>query len=338
MDTPAAAPAVSVVIPARDDAAHLPATLRSILDQELDEPFDVTVAVGPSGDGTDDVARSLAAEAATVRGGPRVRVVDNPAGSTPAALNAAIAASEGPVVVRVDAHAVLSPGYLRIALARLRETGAVNVGGVQDARGQSPFQRAVAAAMTSRFGVGGGPTHLGGSEGPTDTVYLGVFLREALDAVGGFDETLVRNQDYELNWRLRDAGGTVWFDPDLRVLYRPRATVSGLARQYLGYGRWKREVLRRHPRSVKPRQLAAPILVAGLAMSALAATVPSLRRVAAVTPGVYVAGVLTAAVSTAATVDEPDRGAGDRTGTALRLVVIYPTMHLSWGVGFLLGP
>ncbi|MEQ8717595.1 MAG: glycosyltransferase family 2 protein [Acidimicrobiales bacterium] len=330
-------PGLSVVIPARDDAAHLPATVRSVVDQDLDVAFDVTIAVGPSADGTREVADALAAEASLDADGPPVRVVDNPAGSTPAALNAAIAASSGPVIVRVDAHSEVPPGYLRIALATLTETGAVNVGGIQDALGETPFQRAVAAAMTSRFGVGGGAVHLGGSEGPVDTVYLGAFRRDALDAVGGYDESLIRNQDYELNWRLRDAGGTVWFDPDLRVVYRPRSTLSGLAGQYLGYGRWKREVLRRHPRSIRPRQLAAPLLVAGLAGSVGLGLVGR-RGAALAVPAAYLAGVVVAAVSTALGVDHEGRGSADRPGTAVRLVAIYPTMHLSWGVGFLLGP
>jgi glycosyltransferase involved in cell wall biosynthesis len=330
-------PALSVVIPARDDARHLPATVRSVLDQDLDVFFDVTIAVGPSADGTREVADALAAEASRVAGGPPVRVVDNPVGSTPAALNTAVAASTGPVVVRVDAHSELPPGYLRIALATLSETGAVNVGGLQEASGETPFQQAVAAAMTSRFGVGGGAVHLGGSEGPVDTVYLGAFRRDALDAVGGYDESLIRNQDYELNWRLRDAGGTVWFDPDLRVLYRPRSTLSGLARQYLGYGRWKREVLRRHPRSVRPRQLAAPALVVGL-VGSVALALAGRRRAALVVPSSYVVGVIGAAVSTALGVDDEGRGSTDRIGTAARLVAIYPAMHLSWGIGFLLGP
>lgn len=330
-------PGLSVVIPARDDAEHLPATVRSVLDQDLDVSFDVTIAVGPSADDTRDVADALAAAASLVDNGPRVRVVDNPAGSTPAALNAAIAASTGAVVVRVDAHSELPPGYLRIALATLSETGAVNVGGIQEALGETPFQRAVAAAMTSRFGVGGGAVHLGGSEGPVDTVYLGAFRRDALEAVGGYDESLIRNQDYELNWRLREAGGTVWFDPDLRVLYRPRQSVGGLARQYLDYGRWKREVLRRHPRSVRPRQLAAPALVVGLAGSAGLGFLGR-RNAALVVPAIYLVGVVAAAVSTALSVDEEARGSTDRAGTAARLVAIYPAMHLSWGVGFLLGP
>jgi hypothetical protein len=177
--------------------------------------------------------------------------------------------------------------------------------------------------MTSRFGTGDASFHYGGDEGPTDTVYLGVFDRRALEAVGGFDETLERNQDYELNIRLRRAGGTVWFDPALWVRYRPRRSLGALARQYFDYGRWKREVVRRHPRSLRWRQAAPPALVAALAGSF---AVGVFRRPALIVPAAYLAAVAAAAVATGRSARE--RG---------RLTVIFPTMHVSWGVGFLVG-
>ncbi|MEM9035811.1 MAG: glycosyltransferase family 2 protein [Actinomycetota bacterium] len=306
-------PSVSVVMPVRDEADDLSAAVDAVLAQGYPGRFEVCLAVAPSTDGTADIARRLADDA-------RVSVVANPSGSTPAGLNAAIAATTGDVVVRVDAHSELSPGYVRRAVDTLRRTGAVNAGGIQRATGRTPFEDAVSVAMTSRFGVGDAKFHFGGAEGPTDTVYLGVFDRAALEAVGGFDETLIRNQDYELNWRLREAGGTVWFDPELEVTYRPRGSVRRLARQYAEYGWWKAEVVRRHPRSLRWRQLVAPATVVGIVGGVVAA-----RRwpPAALAPAVYGAGVLAAAAS-----------ASDRAQRA-RLCVVYPTMHLSWGVGFL---
>ncbi|CAN5609110.1 glycosyltransferase [soil metagenome] len=312
-------PAVSVVMPVREEAALLAGAVAAVLDQDYPGPLEVVLAVGPSGDGTSEVASGLAQLDA------RVRVVANPAGSTSAALNAAVEASSGTVVARVDGHAELCPGYLRKAVELLAETGADNVGGVQHAVGTTPFERAVAAAMTSRFGVGNARFHYGGAPGPTDTVYLGVFRREALDRVGGFDATLVRNQDYELNWRLRATGGTVYFSPDLRVRYRPRGTPAALARQYFEYGRWKREVLRRHPRSLRWRQLAAPLAVAAnLTAVALAARG---RRAPLVVPGVYLAGV--AGATENARVDSRARA---------WLPLVFATMHGAWGTGFPLGP
>lgn len=316
---PTTVPPVSLVMPARNDAAHLTDAVRAALAQDYPGPMELIVAVGPSDDETRAVANDLATD-------ERVRVIENPTGGTAAGLNAAIAAASGSIIARVDAHCALPRGYVSRAVATVARTGAVNVGGVQHAVGATPFQRAVAAAMSSRFGVGDARFHYGGSEGPTDTVYLGVFDAAALEAVGGFDERLVRNQDYELNIRLRDAGGVVWFDPGLVVDYHPRSSLRSLARQYFQYGQWKREVVRRHPGSTRARQLVAPATVAGIvAGSALAATG---RRWGLLAPLTYAAATVVASAST--TVDH----AGDRR----HLLCIYPAMHLPWGVGFLLGP
>jgi succinoglycan biosynthesis protein ExoA len=308
-------PLVSVVMPVRDEAEHLEAAVAAVLAQEYPGGVEVCLAVAPSHDGTERIARSLAARH------DGVGVVDNPAGSTPTGLNAAIGATTGDVIVRVDGHAELAPGYIRRAVETMRRTGAVNVGGVQRAEGVTDFERAVAAAMTSRFGTGDATFHYGGAEGPTDTVYLGVFERTALEAVGGFEETLTRNQDYELNIRLRQAGGTVWFDPVLWARYRPRESLRTLARQYLEYGRWKREVVRRHPTSLRWRHAGPPVLVAAVAGSLVVATV--CRRALAI-PAAYAVAVVGAAVVT-----------GRSRRETARLALIFPTMHLSWGIGFL---
>lgn len=310
-------PAVAVVMPVRDEAAHLEAAVAAVLAQDYPGSMEVVLAVAPSSDGTEQVAERLAAS------DRRVRVVPNPAGVTPAGLNAAIGASTAPVVVRVDGHAELSPGYVRRAVELLDETGADNVGGIQRAVGTTPFEDAVAAAMTSRFGVGDAKFHYGGEPGPADTVYLGVFRRSALERVGGFDESLVRNQDYELNWRIRETGGTVWFDPTLWVTYRPRRSLRALARQYWEYGWWKAEVLRRHPSSVRWRQLIPPAaLIANVAGVLLGLT---RWRPALLAPGSYAAGVAVAAAI-----------AGRRSpARTARLLAVFPTMHHAWAAGFL---
>ena len=313
-------PRVSVVMPLRDEADDLDAAVTAVLGQVYPGELEVVLAVAPSSDGTEQVARRLAAADA------RVRVVDNLAGTTPAGLNAAIGASTGDVVVRVDGHAELSPGYIQLAVELLEETEAVNVGGVQRAVGRTPFERAVAAAMTSPFGVGDAKFHYGGTAGPTDTVYLGVFRRDALERAGGFDPTLIRNQDYELNWRLRDAGGVVWFDPRLEVRYRPRGSLGRLARQYFEYGWWKSEVLRQHPRSVRWRQLVPPAAVlanAGALLLSLAG-----RRRALVVPAVYGIAAVAASRRAAESADP---------GVERQLPLVFATMHHAWGTGFLVG-
>jgi hypothetical protein len=250
--------------------------------------------------------------------------VPNPSGRTPAALNAAIAATDGEVVVRVDGHAELPAGYVRRAIETMLATGAVNVGGVQLAVGETELERAVAAAMSSWFGTGGSRFHVGGQPGPVDTVYLGVFDRRAGDAAGWFDESLTRNQDYELNIRLRDGGGVVWFDPELAVRYRPRSSLPGLARQYFQYGRWKAEVLARRPDSIRLRQFVPAVTPVVLLASLLAAP---RRPLALVVPAGYLAaiGVVSAAMA---------RRAGVRTTDLAR---VFPTLQLSWGAGFARG-
>ncbi len=306
-------PTVSVVVPVLNEARHLRDAVSAILQQEYPRPFRVCLAVGPSNDGTEDIAAELAAAE------PRVMVVSNPTGRTPAALNLAFDATDSEIAVRVDGHSELSPGYIRRAVETLQRTGAVNVGGVQWANGSTPFERAVAAAMTSRAGTGGARFHVGGAEGAVDTVYLGVFRRQAVLDVGRFDERLTRNQDYELNIRLREAGGSIWFDPELRVAYTPRGSVRRLARQYFEYGQWKRAVLRLHPDSLKLRQVAPVVITVAVAAGTLGAIVTPWTLVL---PLGYLGTVALAAVL-------------EDASNAPRIATALATMHLSWGAGFL---
>ena len=313
-------PEVSVVVPARNCAGLIEDCLASIGRQSYRGSMDVTVALGPS---HDDTAAVLARCAPVMR----IRVVDNPSGTTPAALNLAVAASSGTVVARVDAQARPAPDYIEQAVATLARTGAANVGGIQRPLATGGGAGAIAAAMSSPFGAGPASFRRGGREGPVDTVYLGVFDREALISVGGFDEALERNQDYELNWRLRRRGYTVWLDPSLVVDYVPRSSLTGLAKQYYGYGAYKRAVVSRHPGSLRPRQLAAPALVAGLAVSA--AALGARRWAGAVLPVAYGAACAASAIRLQSELPEP----GDR----LQAAAAFATMHLSWGAGFLAG-
>ncbi len=312
---------VSVVMPARNAAATVEASIRSALEQEYPQPLEVVVAEGMSHDGTRQVIERLA------RADPRVRLVDNPTGTTPAGLNRAVAAARGEIIVRCDAHAILPPGYVATAVDLLVATGADNVGGRQRPVGVTLREKAIALAMSTPLGAGDARYRLGGSPGPTDTVYLGTFTRSALERVGGFDDTLERNQDYELNIRLRQSGGTVYFSPDLVVDYRPRGSLPTLWRQYYDYGRWKRQVVRRHPGSLRWRQLAAPLLVAGLALSLLALATPWPWMGMAL-PAAYLLALLGGAVWWGWRRREP---------AALMLPVVGAVMHLAWGLGFLRG-
>jgi glycosyltransferase involved in cell wall biosynthesis len=308
-------------MPILNEERHLAEAVAAAFDQQYDGPLEVVLALGPSTDGTNEIARQLASDDA------RVHLVDNPGGRTADALNRAIKAATGDVVVRVDGHGLLDPDYVRTAVDALESTGAANVGGIMDAEGTTPFERAVAAAMTSRLGVGAARFHTGGQAGPADTVYLGVFRRSWLDRVGGYDPHFVRAQDWEMNHRIRQAGGLVWFTPDLRVRYRPRATLKALSRQYFEYGRWRRVVSRAHRGTVNLRYLAAPAAVAGVVLGTVAGV--------AVTPWALVlpAGYVALVVAGSATV-----GSGLGAGERVRLPLVLATMHMSWGIGFLTSP
>lgn len=318
--TPASAPPrVGVVMPVLDEERHLAEAVAAITGQAPPGAVAIVLALGPSTDRTAQVAAALAAQ------DDRIRLVDSTTGRTPMSLNAAIAGlpADIDVVVRVDGHSVLDPDYIATACRLLRETGAANVGGVMDAEGVTAFERAVAAAMTSRLGVGASAFHTGGRAGPAETVYLGVFDKPWLDRMGGYDPRFTRAQDWELNHRIREAGGLVWFSPELRVAYRPRPTLRALARQYRDYGRWRRVVARTHRGTINLRYLAAPTALVGVLAGGVLGFVWAPAWVA---PAGYFA---------ATTVGGLAVGRGLTVRERLLLPVVLPAMHLPWGWGFL---
>ncbi|RNE59064.1 glycosyltransferase family 2 protein [Cryobacterium tepidiphilum] len=318
-------------MPVLNEVSHVRAAVESLLVQDYDGPFEVTLALGPSIDGTTELVSEMAAI------DERIRVVPNEAGSTPAGLNIAIRASRYPVVIRVDAHSVLPPDYARIAVETLQRTGAGNVGGIMDARGTTPFEKAVALAYTTRVGLGGSPFHVGGHEGPAETVYLGCFRRASIMAVGLFDESIKRGQDWELNHRLRESGEKVWFTPELKVTYRPRATLARLARQMLSTGLWRGELARRFPGASGIRYFIPPAMVLGVTVGLLAGIGGIAQALTGhapwlllgfLIPAVYLVFVILATVAMA-------RPVGMR--TALWFLIVLPCIHFCWGVGFVLG-
>ena len=320
-------PGVSLVVPVLNEERHLADAVAQLLDQSYGGPLEVVLALGPSTDGTDAVAARLAGA------DPRIRLVANPTGRTPAGLNAAVAASSYDVVVRVDGHALVPRDYVATAVEVLERTGADNVGGIMAAEGETPFEQAVARAMNSRLGVGAASFHVGGEEGPALTVYLGAFRRSALNRVGGYDESMVRAQDWEMNRRIRETGGLVWFTPGMRVTYRPRPSAGGLARQYFEYGRWRREIVRRHPETVSARYLAAPAtvlaLVVGTLMGLLSVGGSPWLAVGWLAPIGYALLLIGGSVVVG-------RGLSPRSW--VMLPVVFATMHLAWGLGFLTSP
>ena len=310
---------ISVILPIRNEEKYLADAVSAILAQHYDGKLEVILAVAPSTDKTLEIAQQLHIN------DPRVVIVDNPTGRTAAGLNLAIAASQYSIIVRVDGHSNIPSNYCQLVSEILEKTGAVNVGGVMAAEGQSLFQRSVARAMRSPLGVGASRFHIGGSAGEVDTVYLGAFRKEALVAIGGFDERFTRAQDWELNFRLRQAGGVIFFDPRLIVTYRPRSTINALAKQYFEYGRWRRVISRRHQGTINYRYLAPPFTVAATTLSLLLGWLISPYLL--IPALVYAVFILIASVVI-----------GKNAGEILCLPTILLTMHISWGFGFLTSP
>jgi glycosyltransferase involved in cell wall biosynthesis len=316
---------ISFVMPVLNEEKYLKASVESIFGQFDDlnsgksGQIEVILALGPSTDSTDAVAAELASRLP-------VKIVANPTGKTAAGLNLAIAVAKGDVIVRVDAHSELSPGYAARAFEVLLETGAANVGGVMRAEGTNPFSKAVAFGYGSRFGLGGGTFHVGGTAGPSDSVYLGVFRRTVLGAVGGFDEKIIRGQDWELNLRIREAGHVVWFDPKLEVGYRPRSSWRALAKQFYDTGFWRAAITRKSVARANLRYFAPPLMVVGT-IAALVLAVATGLVIAVIPAALYMGFVALAAVS-AKDLDLRSR---------LNLLVVLPTMHFAWGLGFIVG-
>lgn len=312
-------PAVSVILPVLNEAMHLKQSIATILSQSYQGEIEVIMAIGPSHDGTIEIAQDIS------RQDSRVLLIDSPTGRTPNGLNLAIAKARHEIIVRIDGHSEIDKTYIADAVETLEKTGAVNVGGIMAAEGVTNFQKATARAMRSIIGVGPSKFHTGGKSGPADTVYLGVFKKSALLQIGGFDERFTRAQDWEMNYRLRKAGGAIWFDPRLIVTYRPRSNILKLARQYFEYGRWRRAIARSYPETVSVRYLAAPVallinlfsIIFGVFLHEIF-LIPVLGYIALITFG----GLLV----------------GKSWQERIRLPFILIAMHMSWGWGFISSP
>lgn len=301
-------------MPVRNEARHISAAVQAVLAQQYEGELDIWIAVAPSDDATEELVKEL------VEAHENVFSVKNPYGVTPAGLNAAISASAGEVIVRVDGHVRLCDGYIATAVRTMAKTGAVNVGGRQFAIGTTGFEKAVAAVMASVIGSGGAEYRVGETEKSVDTVFLGVFDRKVGDEAGWFDESLIRNQDYEFNIRLRKAGGIIWFNPALVVEYQPRSSLRALARQYFDYGRYKAHVVRLHRSSMRLRQFLPPVATFLLSFSVLASFWVSPALLLPIGYFAIVAAGVTGSVQ-----------------VRLRALVIAPVMHFSWSFGLFKG-
>jgi glycosyltransferase involved in cell wall biosynthesis len=299
-------PTVTVLIPTYQEASAIDACLDAVERQTYPAIVETLVVDGGSDDGTQAMAAAH----------PGVTVLDNPGRIQSAALNIGIDAAVGEVLVRVDGHCVIADDYVERCVAALDESGAAMVGGGMTPVAHGAIQEGIADAMASRFGAGPARFHTGGEAGWVDTVYLGAYRRDVVREVGGYATDVGVNEDSELAHRMSAHGG-IWFDPAIRSVYEPRSSLRALARQFYRYGRSRAATAKRHPGSVKPRQLVAPALLVAIVV------LPRRRW----TLGAYAAGVIAATAI--------DGGPGP-TRRAVYLLAL-PIMHLCWGVGFLVG-
>lgn len=304
-----------MLIPARNEEATIEACLRSVLAQTYSR-LEVLVVDGASEDSTRSIVeRAMSSDA-------RVNLLDNPAQGIPQALNIGLSAAGGVWIVRIDAHSSVPSNYIAGVVAHLRSGLWDGVGGRKDGVGETPAGRAIAAVLGSPLGVGGSVYHHGTKPQTVDHIPFGAYAVELLRALGGWNEDLFANEDYELDLRIRSRGGRLLFDPELRIDWRCRQSLPGLWRQYRRYGRGKALVAKLHPASLSPRHLAPPGYV-------LALTVAALRRgpgSTALTIIPYLAFVVFATVAVSRDLAHP--------GERAWLPLVWPTMHLAYGIGF----
>lgn len=315
-------PSVTVMMPVRNEERHLTKAVESVLEQRYPGKLEIILAVGPSIDGTQEIASSLAAKHS------ELFVIENPEGLTTTGLNKAIAKAQGEIIIRVDAHSKLGENYIARGVEILRETGAVLVGGIMNAVGETPLQKAVAFGYGSRLGLGGGSYHLGGVAQEAESAYLGIFDAEALKKVFGYDEKIIRGEDWDLAQRLKANGGKVWFSPELEVHYSPRSNLRALAWQFYSTGVWRGELTRRAPSKASIRYFIPPVallflvVLIGLVFGAI---VPLQVLIIPIATYLLVLGLAAALAKQLGLVDR------------FAILLALPTMHLSWATGFWVG-
>jgi glycosyltransferase involved in cell wall biosynthesis len=313
-------PKLTIVTPCLNGAATLPQALESVASQGYPN-LEHVVIDGGSTDRTRPIVEERQAR------DPRIEILSNPLPNIPVSLNLGLAAARGRWLVRVDAHSTVPPTYVADLVARLREGTWAGVGGIKPGVGVTPAGRAIAAAMSSRFGVGNSKYHYAASELEVDHLPFGAYPVELLREVGGWDESLVANEDYELDYRLRRRGGRLLLVPSVVIAWQCRQSVPDLYRQYVRYGKGKADVALLHPTSLSLRHLAAPALVAWLGLAVLRGRRHPAQAALMVSP--YVAGVAVATRQTRRVLEDD--------ADWVHLPGAFAAMHVGWGYGFWAG-
>jgi len=311
---------VSVIIPCRNEERFIAMCLDSIIAQDYPKnKLEILVVDGMSNDRSREIVLQYAKHC------PFIRFLENPKLIAPTALNIGICEARGEIIVRIDAHATYEINYINQCVTLLQTTDATNVGGMQRAVGTDYVSNTIAIAITHPFGIGDAKFRYSNREEWVDTVYLGSWYKQSLENLGGFNEEWVVNQDYELNYRLRESGGKILLSPKICCHYYVRSSFKKLAFQYFRYGFWKVKTLVNHPNSVRWRQLVPPVFV--LTLIASLALIPFFH-ICAVIPGLYVISNLVASF----------QATNQRGRRYLPLLpFIFVTLHISWGIGFLIG-
>jgi succinoglycan biosynthesis protein ExoA len=321
-------PRVSVVIPCRNERAYVGGLIDALRGQQV-APHEIVVVDGGSTDGTRDVVQQLQRSDHSVS----VRVVVRQDASIPGAVNAAVREATGDVIVRLDAHCEPSEDYIARALERLAEARAGVVGGIWHVApgATTATAAAIARAASHPLGAGDAAYRIGRQRtepADVDTVPFGCFRREVWERLGGLDESLLANEDYEFNYRVRQAGLRVILDPGIHCTYFARPTLGALGAQYFRYGWWKVQMLRKHPESLRRRQAVPAFFVAALVLlTLLGALWPPAWLLLAAQVSVYGAAVAGTALVVCL-----------REGRWARLLPLcgaFATIHVAWGAGAL---
>ena len=287
------------------------------------EQIEILIADGMSSDDTRGIIHQYQEKY------PQIYLFDNPGYIVSIGLNILIQQAKGDFIIRVDGHTLIAPDYVRECVNAWNRSGADNVGGCMNAVGTSTFGQTVAIATSSPFGIGGSRFHYSDKEEWVDTVYMGAFPKEVFNKIGLFDEELVRDQDDEFNYRLRASGGKILLSPKIKSVYTVRSHPKALWKQYFQYGYWKVRVLQKHPRQMRLRQFIPPVFVLGVITSLIITFLVMWGWVVLVGyAGLYIATNLASSIFTAY-----------KKGIKYfwLLPVAFATIHLSYGVGFLLG-